>query len=120
MAELIIEEVKKLSFNETIPIINDRYLNLFNELLEKFKYHSELSGSLESDFKNMKENLIDNKNYIIDIISDNYLFCIEQLNDCNADYFIYQKEKIPKKNGKFYKNKLSKVGNRTLLKRVLL
>jgi DNA-binding ferritin-like protein (Dps family) len=67
----------------------------------------------------MKELLENNKYYTLSVITDNYLFCLEQINDHNADYFIYQKEKIVKKNGKSYKNKLSKVGNRTLLKRVL-
>ena len=32
---------------------------------------------------------------------------------------IYQKEKFTKKNGKTYKNKLPKIGNRTLLKKIL-
>jgi hypothetical protein len=115
----IIEEVVKPSFSEAIPIINEKYLQFFTELVEKFKYHDDLTGPLESDLKAMKELLEENKYYTLDIITDNYLFCLEQINDHNADYFIYQKEKIVKKNGKSYKNKLSKVGNRTLLKRVL-
>ena len=115
----IIEEVIKPSFSEAIPIINEKYLSFFNELVDKFKYHSDLIGPLESDLKAMKELLEENKNYTLGIITDNFLFCLEQINDHNADYFIYQKEKTLKKNGKSYKNKLSKVGNRTLLKRVL-
>jgi hypothetical protein len=63
--------------------------------------------------------LLENKYQVIDTIINNFLYCLEQLADHNSDYFIYQKEKITKKNGKSYKNKLPKIGNRTLLKKVL-
>lgn len=116
MSETIIEEK---TFDESIPIINDKYLIFLNELIEKFGYHNELIGPLESDLKLTKEKLPENKYQVIDTITDNFLFCLEQISDHNSDYFIYQKEKIPKKNGKFYKNKLPKVGNRTLLKKLL-
>ena len=120
MSESTIEDNNKsLSFEESIITINDKYLNLLNDLIEKFKYHNELIGPLESDLKLTKEKLPLNKFQVIDTITDNFLFCLEQINDHNADYFIYQKEKIPKKNGKVYKNKLPKIGNRTLLKRLL-
>ena len=119
MEETIIEDIKILSFDESIISINEKYINLLNELIEKFKYHDELIGPLESDLKLTKEKLPINKFQVINIITDNFLFCLEQINDHNADYFIYQKEKIPKKNGKVYKNKLPKIGNRTLLKKLL-
>jgi hypothetical protein len=119
MSETIIEDTKILSFDESIISINEKYLNLLSELIEKFKYHDELIGPLESDLKLTKEKLPTNKYQVIDTITDNFLFCLEQINDHNADYFIYQKEKIPKKNGKVYKNKLPKIGNRTLLKKLL-
>jgi hypothetical protein len=115
----IIEEVKILSFSESIPLINDKYISFLTELNEKFKYHDELSGPLESDLKLTHEKLPTNKYQVIDIITDNWLFCLEQLSDHNADYFIYQKEKTVKKQGKVFKNKLSKIGNRTLLKKIL-
>ena len=67
----------------------------------------------------IKDKLTDNNFAIIDIITDNFLFCLEQVSDHNADYFTYQKEKVKKSNGKSYKNKLSKIGQRTLFKRVL-
>ena len=114
-----IEEIKPLTFKESINIINDKYLSFLNELLEKFKYHEHLSGSLESDIKIIKDNLVKDNFEVIDIITDNFLFCLEQISDHNSDYFIYQKEKIQKKNGEFYKNKLPKVGSKTLLKKVL-
>jgi hypothetical protein len=115
----IIEEVKILSFSESIPLINDKYISFLTELNEKFKYHDDLSGPLESDLKLTNEKLPINKYQVIDTITDNWLFCLEQLSDHNADYFIYQKEKTIKKQGKVFKNKLSKVGNRTLLKKIL-
>jgi hypothetical protein len=108
-----------LPFSEAINKINEQYLLFFNELIEKFKYHEELIGPLQSDLKVFNDKLLENNNFIINSITDNFLFCLEQISDHNADYFIYQKEKIPKKNGKVYKNKLSKVGNKTLLKNVL-
>jgi hypothetical protein len=106
-------------FNDAIPLINEKYLLFLNELLEKFKYHEELSGSIQHDIKLMNEKLISNKYQIINTITDNFLFCLEQIADYNSDYFIYQKEKVHRKNGKVYKNKLPKVGNKTLLKTIL-
>jgi hypothetical protein len=126
MSESIVEittieekETKILTFTEATTTINEQYVLFFNELLEKFKHHEELLGPLNSDLKSINEKLLENNNHVIDIITDNFLFCLEQISDHNSDYFVYQKEKIPKKNGKFYKNKLPKIGNRTLLKRIL-
>ena len=113
------EIINVLSFNEVIPLINEKYISFLNDLLEKFKHHDQLLGPLDSDLKLTKEKLPQNKYQVIDIVIDNFLFCLEQLNDYNADYFIYQKEKISKKNGKSYKNKLPKIGVRTLLKKIL-
>ena len=112
-------EPKVLTFTEATITINEQYLTFFNDLLEKFKYNDELLGPLNSDLKSINEKLPENTNHVVDIITDNFLFCLEQISDHNSDYFVYQKEKIPMKNGKFYKNKLPKIGNRTLLKRIL-
>ncbi len=118
--ESVKEEAKEiLSFDELIPYVNEKYLTFLNELIEKFKYHDHLSGPLDHDLKHAKEKLLENKHQVIDIMIDNFLYCLEQLADHNSDYFIYQKEKITKKNGKSYKNKLPKIGNRTLLKKIL-
>jgi len=106
------------SFHELILKINDKYILILNELIEKFKYHDELIGPLQHDLKLTNERLIENQYQVIDIITDNFLFCLEQICDHNSDYFIYQKERI-KKNGKSYKNKLPKIGSKTLLKRIL-
>ena len=120
-AEAIVEteSTKVLTFEEAILSINDKYVQFLKELIEKFQYHEELAGPLNSDLKLTNEKLPTNKYQVIDTITDNFLFCLEQLSDNNADYFIYQKEKIAKKNGKFYKNKLPKIGNKTLFKRLL-
>jgi hypothetical protein len=118
--ESVKEEKKEvLSFEELIPLVNEKYLSFLSELLEKFKYHDHLAGPLDHDFKLAQEKLVENKFQVIDTIINNFLYCLEQLADHNSDYFIYQKEKVTKKNGKSYKNKLPKIGNRTLLKKIL-
>jgi len=118
MAE-INQEIKNISFSDTISIINKKYTDFVANLLDFFKHHNSLRGTLEGDLKLIKEKLLENEYEVIDILTDNFLYCLEQINDHNADYFIYQKEKIHKKNGKTYKNKLPKIGSKTLLKRIL-
>ena len=115
----MLEVPNESTFVEIINKVNDKYLIIVNYLLEKFKYHDDLAGPLGADLKFIKDKLTDNNFAIIDIITDNFLFCLEQVSDHNADYFTYQKEKVKKSNGKSYKNKLSKIGQRTLFKRVL-
>jgi hypothetical protein len=119
MTELDNVNTEIKTFEEIIPLINEKYLTLLTCLTEKFKYHDELSGQLENDLNLINEKLIINKYQIINTVTDNFLFCIEQIADYNSDYFIYQKEKVQKKNGKIHKNKLPKLGNKTLLKNVL-
>jgi hypothetical protein len=113
------ETSNERTFEDTVLLINEKYINLLNELIEKFKYHEELIGPLQYDLKLTNEKLVENKNQVLDTITENLLFCFEQIIDNNSDYFIYQKDKIKKKNGKTYKNKLPKIGNKTLLKKVL-
>jgi hypothetical protein len=113
------DNIKNIPFSDAILVINEKYINFVTNLLEFFKHHNTLRGSLEGDLKAIKEKLLENEYEIIDILTDNFLYCLEQISDHNADYFIYQKEKVQKKNGKSYRNKLPKIGNRTLLKRIL-
>jgi hypothetical protein len=113
------DNIKNIPFSDAILVINEKYVNFVTNLLEFFKHHNTLRGSLEGDLKAIKEKLLENEYEIIDILTDNFLYCLEQISDHNADYFIYQKEKVQKKNGKSYRNKLPKIGNRTLLKRIL-
>lgn len=111
--------MEEKTFNESIQLINEKYINFLNELIEKFKYHEELIGPLQHDLKLTTDKLSSNKYQVVDTLTENLLYCFEQIIDNNSDYFIYQKDKIQKKNGKTYKNKLPKIGNRTLLKKVL-
>lgn len=105
--------------NSIITLINTKYTNLVHEIHDKFKYEDELAGPLEVDIKFIKDKLSENELQVINIITENYLFCLEPISDHNKDYFLYQEEKIKKKNGQVLKNKLSKLGYRTLLKKVL-
>jgi hypothetical protein len=107
------------SFDDIINAINEKYINIVNEIYEKMKYHDQLAGPLEKDIKFIEEKLSENKFQILNIITDNYLFCLEPINDHNKDYFVYQEEKIKKKNGQVLKNKISKLAYRTLLKSLL-
>ena len=118
------KEIKVYTFLEALPLINQKYLSFLNDLLDKYKYHDFLRSSIEYDIRDIENNINEintneNNYYIIKIITDNFLFCLEQISDNNDDYFIYQKEKIKKKNGKFYKNKLPKIGSKTFLKKIL-
>ena len=110
-------EVK--TFDEVIPLINEKYISLLTSLIDKFKYHDELIGPLENDLKLINDKLVTNNYQVVNTITDNFLYCIEQIGDYNSDYFIYQKEKVQKSSGKVIKNKLPKFGNKTLLKKVL-
>jgi hypothetical protein len=102
-----------------ITLINTKYTNLVHDIHDKFKYEDELAGPLETDIKFIKDKLSENELQVINIVTENYLFCLEPISDHNKDYFLYQEEKIKKKNGQVLKNKLSKLGYRTLLKKVL-
>ena len=104
---------------EKVLLVNEKYIELFSEILEKLKYHDELAGPLEADYKSINESLLENDKYILYFITDNFLYCLESVSDHNSDYFTYQKDKIKKKNGKFYKNKISKIGERTSFKKIL-
>ena len=111
------QEINK-TYDDSVVEINNKYFSLLEELIEKFKYHDELIGPLQSDLNLAKEKIEINSNQIIDTITDHLLFCLEQLCDHNSDYFIYQKDKIVKKN-KVQKKKMPKIGNKTTLKKIL-
>ena len=119
LAQSGIYEDNILSFDEIIEILNNKYLEFISDFVIKFKNHSKLSVMLESDYTILKEKLEENEYKIINLITDNFLYCLEQISEHNTDYFVYQKEKIQKKNGKTYKNKLTKIGQKTLLKNIL-
>ena len=120
------EEVSKdeddcieLSFDEIIPIINQKYLNAISNLNSLFKHHKELGPSIKNDIEKMKENLITDKYHILNILTDNYLYCLEEVKDLNADFFVYQESKKIKIKGKVTRTKISKIGEKTSLKEIL-
>lgn len=109
----------ELSFDEIIPIINQKYLNAISNLNSLFKHHKELGPSIKNDIEKMNENLITDKYHILNILTDNYFYCLEEVKDLNADFFIYQESKKIKKKGKVTKTKISKIGEKTSLKEIL-
>ena len=109
----------ELSFDEIIPIINQKYLNAISNLNSLFKHHKELGPSIKNDIEKMNENLITDKYHILNILTDNYLYCLEEVKDLNADFFVYQEVKKIKKKGKVTKSKISKIGEKTSLKEIL-
>ena len=109
----------ELSFDEIIPIINQKYLNAISNLNSLFKHHKELGPSIKNDIEKMNENLITDKYHILNILTDNYLYCLEEVKDLNADFFVYQEIKKIKKKGKVTKSKISKIGEKTSLKEIL-
>ena len=109
----------ELSFDEIIPIINQKYLNAISNLNSLFKHHKELGPSIKNDIEKMNENLITDKYHILNILTDNYLYCLEEVKELNADFFVYQEVKKIKKKGKVTKSKISKIGEKTTLKEIL-
>jgi hypothetical protein len=109
----------ELSFDEIIPIINQKYLNAISNLNSLFKHHKELGPSIKNDIEKMHENLITDKYHILNILTDNYLYCLEEVKNLNADFFIYQESKKIKIKGKVTKSKISKIGEKTSLKEIL-
>ena len=107
-----------LDFPARINELNLKYILFLQGLQETFK-NDDLYKHLKYDIRDIKQNLEEDTESTLDILIDNFLPCLEQINEHNADYFIYQKEKIEKKNGKMYKNKLPLLGYKTLLKHIL-
>lgn len=119
------ENVIELTFDQLLGVINEKYFDLLNKIYKIYENHETLSKSIEFDIEYLKEKLENNENSVLNLITDNYLYCLEQIKDKNSDYFIYQKEKIIRKKSnskgsvKIIKNKITKIGNKTLFKNVL-
>ena len=120
------ENVIELTFSDLILAINDKYFDYLNKIYVIFKDHKSLSKSIKYDIDHINEKLELNPNAILLTITDNYLYCLEQIKDKNADFFKYQKESIIKKKGNtkggvnIIKNKITKIGSKTSLKDILL
>lgn len=124
-SEIDEDNIIELTFEQLLDAISEKYLDFMNKIYEIFKAHDTLSKSIKHDIDYLVEKLEKNKYAALVIITDNYLYCLEQIKDKNIDFFKYQKEKIMKKKGgakgsvKVIKNKISKIGNKTSLKDVL-
>ena len=110
--------VEPKDFSTITMEVSTKYIVFLQELYEKYKYHPELAGQLESDIKGLKKNM-ENEQYLLYFLTSNYLFCLEPIADHNIDYFMYQKEKTVKKSGKVVKNKITKVIGKITLKKIL-
>ena len=109
----------ELTFDEIIPVINQKYINAISNLNSLFKHHKVLGPSIKNDISKINAMLNDDKYHVLNVLTDNYLYCLEQVKDLNADFFIYQEVKKIKRKGKITKTKLSKIGEKTSLKEIL-
>lgn len=119
------DDFMELTFDELVLVINDKYFEFLEKIHKIYENHETLSKSIKFDTEYLKEKLENNQYAVLNIITDNYLYCLEQIKDKNSDFFVYQKEKIIKKKNsskgsvKIIKNKVTKIGNKTLLKSIL-
>jgi len=113
------EDVLEITFDELLNAINDRYFKLLKKVNTIMENHETINKSIQYDIEYLKDKLIENPFAVLIFITDNYLYCLEQIKDRNSDFFIYQKEKTIKKNGKTIKNKITRMGNKTSLKVIL-
>ncbi len=91
------DNVIELTFNDLVLVINDKYFDYLNKINIIFKNHNILSKSIKHDIEYLNEKLETNPSAVLLTITDNYLYCLEQIKDKNADFFKYQKESIIKK-----------------------
>ncbi len=120
--EQILEETpieRTYTFEEAIPIISDKYLEIARNVQEKFKYHNDLAGSLEAGIRHFVDKRSSNYDQVLYNLSDNFLYCLDQLKDMNVDYFLYQVDKIKKKNGKIEKQKVSRLIGKAQMRIIL-
>ena len=119
------ENVMELTFDQLVEVINDKYFDFLKNVQKIYENHETLGKSVSYDIEYFKEKIENDSNALLIFISDNYLYCLEEIKDKNSDFFIYQKEKTIKKKGnsknniKIIKNKMTKIGNKTLFKSVL-
>lgn len=119
------ENVIELTFEQLVEGISEKYFEFLNKVDNIFKNHDSLSKSIKHDINYLGEKYKTNPYAVLVTITDNYLYCLEQIKDKNIDFFKYQKDKIMKKKGgskgsvKVIKNKITKIGNKTVLKDIL-
>jgi hypothetical protein len=113
------ETVVQLSFEEILPILSNKYLELVKKIQEKLKYHHDLSGAFEAGIRNFEERMKENHDQVLYNLADNFLYCLEAICDKNSDFFMYQVDKIKKKNGKVEKVKVSRLIGKAQMKIIL-
>ena len=115
----------ELTFEQLIEVISEKYFGFLNKLDNIFENHDTLSKSIKHDIQYLQDKHQSNPYAVLVTITDNYLYCLEQIKDKNIDFFKYQKDKVMKKKGgskgsvKVIKNKITKIGNKTALKDIL-
>lgn len=119
------ENVMELTFEQLIEVISEKYFGFLNKVDNIFENHDTLSKSIKHDIQYLQDKHQSNPYAVLVTITDNYLYCLEQIKDKNIDFFKYQKDKVMKKKGgskgsvKVIKNKITKIGNNTALKDIL-
>ena len=119
------ENVMELTFEQLIEVISEKYFEFLNKVDNIFENHDTLSKSIKHDIQYLQDKHQANPYAVLVTITDNYLYCLEQIKDKNIDFFKYQKDKVMKKKGgskgsvKVIKNKITKIGNKTALKDIL-
>lgn len=114
------EDFVELTYEEIIPVINQKYIHILQNLYGIFENHEKLGSSIQEDIENLSEKLNSNSYTVLNLLTDNFLYCLNEVKDLNSDFFAYQEEKkVKKKNGKITKTKISKVGEKTSLKSIL-
>lgn len=114
------DEFVELTYEEIIPVINQKYIHILQNLYGIFENHEKLGSSIKEDVENLMDKSNSSPYAILNLLTDNFLYCLNEVKDLNTDFFAYQEEKkIKKKNGKITKTKISKVGERTTVKSIL-
>lgn len=114
------EEFVELTYEEIIPLINQKYIHILQNLYGIFENHEKFGSSIKEDVENLMEKSNSSPYAILNLLTDNFLYCLNEVKDLNTDFFAYQEEKkIKKKNGKITKTKISKLGEKTTVKLIL-
>lgn len=113
------EEVVVKPFPQVVQEVTMKYMTLAHTVQEKYKYSHDVAGAMEAGIRNFVERQEQNDDQVLYNLADSFLYCLEELHDHNADYFMYQMDKIKKKNGKVEKQKVSRLIGKAQMKHIL-